>query len=463
MRKNIIARHMTYVTVGMIINILVIMAYYINHPGVEVLSDSWSYLYVVDRIQTTGQFVNFWRLPCYPLFITLVYALAGQGNIEVVSIAQGILFVCTTLEIYILAALIFKRPWIALLISLMVGCNFTLLSYIKPLMSEGMGLWLVTSLTLSTVIFLKTFRWRFLWLITLCLLLLFMTRPEWLYFPPLLFTYLLLIAFWRKAFLRLLPHVIVATLLLYIVAGAYVYVNATQNNFAGMTWVQNINEFGKILQYNMQDSSTSPQAVAIKSMVARYKAHGINDPYIMMGRNPQLFRDNLKSIGSYSLSIILHHPITYVRKTIPLLFSSLSVFAQESHVSSTGLFAAPLYLWQSASRVFHSSDIFAPLAAIFWLCALCIKQVRRQLSAQALGFIILLCTYGIIITAVGGYRDIDYMRIHVLFEPLIIILLWGTILVGMRFIYLQQFRSRGKNIVPGYAKELNYALSTTAK
>jgi hypothetical protein len=463
MRKSATVQHVIFAAIAVAVTTLVVVVYYMNHPGAELLADTWSYLYVVDRIQTTGQIVNFWRLPCYPLLVTFVYALTGQGNVEAVSIAQGILFVCATLEIYALMALIFKRPWIALIVTLLVGCNLTLLSYVKPLMSEGMGLWLLTSLALSTVLFLKTLRRRFLWLVAFFMLLLFMTRPEWLYFPPLLFAYILLIAFWRKMFLHILPHAIVAVILLYIAAGLYVYVNATQNNFVGMTWVQNINEFGKIIQYNMQNLSSAPQDASIRTMVNSYKSHNNYDPYIMMGHNPQLFADNVKSIGGYSVSIILHHPVTYIRNTIPLLFSSLSVFAQESLVSPGGLLAGPLQHLQSAARVFHAGDVFAPLAAIFWLCALCIKSVKQQLRVQALGFFILVCTYGIIITAVGGYRDIDYMRVHILFEPLIISLLWGTVLLGIHFVFVQQIRNRKKSMSLGAVDEQDYLLPTVSK
>ncbi len=51
----------------------VVAAYYLNHPQPEPLTDSRSYLYVVNQIQHHGQVVNFWRLPGYPLFIWCIY------------------------------------------------------------------------------------------------------------------------------------------------------------------------------------------------------------------------------------------------------------------------------------------------------------------------------------------------------------------------------------------------------
>jgi len=70
-----------FFTLLALLTTLVVVCFYQNHPKAELLADTWSYLYVVDRIQRQGQFVNFWRLPGYPLFIVLVYALMGQGNL----------------------------------------------------------------------------------------------------------------------------------------------------------------------------------------------------------------------------------------------------------------------------------------------------------------------------------------------------------------------------------------------
>src|SRR3989440_9352274 len=102
-----------------------------------------------------------------------------QGNLAAVSELQVMLFVLATLELYVLAALVLRRAWIAFLISLLVGINIPLLSYVKPIMSEAMALWLTVSLALAVVVFLQTLRARTLWLVTACMLLLFLTRPEW--------------------------------------------------------------------------------------------------------------------------------------------------------------------------------------------------------------------------------------------------------------------------------------------
>src|SRR5581483_957141 len=176
-------KHAPFVALLALLTILVVVAYYLNHPKAEPLADTWSYLDMVRNIETRGHLVDPWRLPGYPLLIVVVYTFAGQGNFAAVAVLQAILFVLTTLEIYLLAVLILRRSWIAFCIGLLVGPDPVLLSFIKPLMTEAFGFWLLTSLALALVAFIYTKRLRFLWLTAVCALLLFLTRPEWIYLP----------------------------------------------------------------------------------------------------------------------------------------------------------------------------------------------------------------------------------------------------------------------------------------
>src|SRR5439155_25513078 len=98
-----------------------------------------------------------------PLRDQTVYALAGQDNLAAVSVVQALLFVLATLELYVLAVLVLRRGWVALLLDLLVGTNLSLLSYVKPLMSEALALWLLVSLALAVALFIYTLHVRFLW------------------------------------------------------------------------------------------------------------------------------------------------------------------------------------------------------------------------------------------------------------------------------------------------------------
>lgn len=416
-----------------LITSLVVMGFYLNHPQAEPLADTWSYLYVVDRFQTYGQLVNFWRLPGYPLFIILVYAFLGQGNLTAVSEIQAILFVLATLELYSLAALVFRQLWIAFLIGLLVGTNITLLSYVKPIMSETLALWLVVSLALAVVYFLYSLRALALWFVTAATLLLFMTRPEWIYLPVPLFAYLLLIAAWRGKFRALLLHAILSVTLLYAVLGAYIYINATQNHFPGLTWIQNINELGKVLQYNMQDEVPA-QYAKISRILDTYTQKGLIDPYPILQHQPTLSRNGAALAGKFSQTIIEHHPVEFLVKSVPVFFSSLTIYYDESRIVPGGPFGKPLSWLHTLYRAFYGWNILFLPFAVIWLLLLCLSRTRQLFTEQTIGAIILLSLYGLITTTFGAYRDYDYMRIHTLFDPLLILVISGTLMMGVQLL-----------------------------
>lgn len=429
-----------FTTLLLLLTTLVVVAYYLNHSGPEPLADSWSYLYVVDRIQTHGQLVNFWRLPGYPLLIVLAYTLSGQGNLAAVSAVQAALFVLATLELYVLAALVLQRAWAAFLISLFVGTNLTLLAYVKPIMSEAMALWLLVSLALAVALFLSAPRVHTLWLITATTLLLLLTRPEWIYLPIFLFAYLLLVAAWRGALRRLLPHALISLVLLYAVLGGYIYINATQNHFPGVTWIQNINALGKVLQYHMQDEAP-PQYAGIQRTLDSYVAKGISDPYPILAHQPSLSADYAALAGAYSDSIIKHHLGEFLLKSVPVFFSSLTVFHDGSRVVPAGPFGPPLDWLQSESRALYQLNIGFPACALIWFLLLCWRRTRYLRLVQEMGAIVLISLYGLTSTTLGAYRAYDYMRIHTTFDPLLILVIGGTLLAGTVLIYRQILKS----------------------
>src|SRR5712691_10122451 len=92
-----------------ILTTLLVVVYYINHPKPELYLDTGEYLSQVQHIQTHWQIVDPHRVPGFPLLITLVFALSGQGNVMAVSIVHAMLFVLSTLEIYAIALLVLRR------------------------------------------------------------------------------------------------------------------------------------------------------------------------------------------------------------------------------------------------------------------------------------------------------------------------------------------------------------------
>jgi hypothetical protein len=409
------------------------VAYYLNYPRVDLNVDTPAYLHVVNRfLAYPDLLVDPGRLPFYPLFIALIYVLAGRGNLAVVSAVQAALFVLMALEVYAIALLLLRRAWAAFLVGLLVGTNLILLSYAKPIMTEGLAAFLLTSLALAALCYIRTLHLGALCGMTACLFLLIFTRPEWLYVPIPLYAYLLLVTLWRGNRHHLRVYSIAVLLSLVLISGcvgAYIVRNGVQNHYQGFTGIENYNELGKILQYNMQDEAP-PQDQAIGRRLDSCIARIDRDPYHVLPCVPALtdkYRSDVPA-GTFARSIILRHPGEFLLKSLPLFFTSLIDYYPVTY--HTGIPPTPLVAWlQTLHRALYWLNACFPLVALAWLALLCWRHTSRRQEVLAMGMLVLLAGYGVIVTTLGAYRPDDYMRVHIVFDPLLIVLFWATLLL----------------------------------
>ena len=415
----------------LLLTIILTVIYYANYPRPEIGPDSPAYFWVAYKLRLHPTWlVDAWRLPGYPLFIDIVYLLAGQGNLVAVGIAQAMLFVLATLEMYVLAILILKRTWMAFLIGLMVGTNVIFLSSIKPMMTEGLALWLVTSLALAMVYFIRTLHIHAFWLMVVCFVPLLFTRPEWLYLPVPLLAYLLLVAWRRGSARRVLFNALPALVCIYALVAAYIGINTLSNQYPGMTAIENFNYLGKVLQYNMQDEAP-PQYAQYSRRLDILVAQTNRSPYVVLRHMPDLSKDNALPAGNFARTIILHHPFEFLAKSVPVFLPSLTHYYGRE---SSGPFRVPLAFMTSFDRILYRANAFFLLCVPFWLLLLCWRKVRSHPLVLEMGAIILLAFYALVITDLGGYKFEDYMRVHIVFDPLLILVVWGSFFLGARFL-----------------------------
>jgi hypothetical protein len=414
---------------------LVVLIYYLNYPYPETNADTPGYLAVVTQLQKYGNPVNAFRLPVYPLLIVIVYCFAGQGNTMAVSIVQGVLFVLTTLEFFLLVALLTRRSWLAFLFGLLLGTNLILLSYGKPIMTEGPSLWLLTSFMLLIAAYLYTLRLSFFWASIGFLLLLLFTRPEWEILPVLLGIYLLILLK-KPVVRRLLPHMLAALLLIYLLVGSYVLVNTLFGGFPGLTTVENMNMIGKVLQYDMQDEA-GPEDQPISHIFVKYTSLGQRDPYYILGHEPELTKNNAQSAAIFARKIILAHPLEFLAKSVPCFFSSLTSYVPVAvqQKRQPGPFDGIIDMLLSFQQWLYACNVLYPLCALIWLVLFCSRSARTRPVVQVMAWISLATLYALIITTLGGYFDQDYMRVHIVFDPLLSLLIWGTLFCGMSKVY----------------------------
>lgn len=429
-KQTVAGAQLTYYLGGALLLIVasIVILYYLNAPSVKLTVDSYSYLGAVQQLHTTGNPVNYFRLPTYPLFILGVYALTHQGNLMAVSIVQGILFICAALEIAFLTWMITRKRWAAFLVGVLVGTNIYLLYSAKLIMTEGLSLWLLTTVLLSAVLFLKTLRPRFLWVSAVGLLLLLFTRPEWVPFPGMLF--LLLIVFtWKKLPLRRVALPVISALaVIYLLVGSYIYVNAQTNHLPSLSWVTNMNLIGKVLQYRMQDES--PTNPSFSHVYDSYLRRGIDSPYYITSHVPGLGNNYAQASADWAKAIILHHPGEFLVKSVPYLFTSLYAYPLSSISQLNGKFAPLFNLLLNLQSHLSLVNIFFPLCALIWLALCCSRKTRHDFRVQAMGVLVVTIIYAVIITTLGGYREDDLARVHVVFDPAITLIVWGSLALG---------------------------------
>ena len=440
------------------VGIVLVAAYYINHPGVNTISDTTGYLRVAQRILDGGTPADVVRTPGYPLFIDL---FGGPGHLEMVSIAQGALFILTALEMYLLAWLIWKRAWISLLVGLIVVSDMYLLSYAKPIISEGLMLWLTASLALAAVWYVQRVSARRLWLAAFFLLWLFMTRPEWVYLPVALLAYLLYVAARRKRFCHLLPHVLIAAVVLYGLLGLFIYANTVEYGFTGITRLQSANLVGKILQYNMQDEAPPQYADVMQhvdAFLASPQGQGRN-PNLLAVAYPQIGANNWALGGSYALAIVKAHPFEYLWKSVPEIVILPTGYAAYSQIDTNALFGWLLYQLLRLSRALYFVEWMFLAWAIGWLALLCWRRTWRLPAVEAMAAVLLIAFYQVFLDSLGAY--VDLRRFRAPLEPVIILVIWGSLLWSLAYAW-QRYKTRNnKTLAP--LVEQKATLETTAE
>lgn len=412
--------------------------YYLNAPYVEPGADTPSYLDTVQQLQLYAYPVHPVRLPIYPLFLVIIYAFAGQGNLMVVSIIQAILFILTAVQFYMLVSLITRRGWLSCLIALLVGTNVILLSYSKQIMTEGLSLWLLTTLVLFLICFLKTFNIRFFWSLLFFFILLCFTRPEWVSLPFPIYCFLWLAALRQGKGRYYLSRIVCSLGIIYCLIGSYIGINAFFNGYPGFSSVQNMNLLGKVLQYRMYHlAPDDPVSQDIKRRLIIYievEKRG-RSPYQLIGNYaPDLGLHHAKLAGDFGQSIILRHPFEFLVKSIPPFFASLTAYAPVYHGANLpampGPFADPLNILLFFHRIIHNCNALFLFCAFAWILALCKRRTRSALSLE-MGIVAIIALYAVVMTTLGGYYDHDYARVHTVFEPLILVTIWGTLGMGI--------------------------------
>lgn len=418
-------------------SVVIVVCHYSNTPPVHDNLDTIGYLRVVEKVQTSGNIVDATRLPFYPLFIALIYTFAGQGNLQAVGVVQGMLFVLMAVEFYIFVALMFKRSRLAFLIALLVSSNPILLSFCKPIMTEGISLWLLTTILLFSIIFVQTRNHFAFWGTLLFTLFLCFTRPEWQFFPVLLYGYFCVLAFKKTGWKGLLVRSIICLGLIYTSMGLYIVANSRINGYMGLTAIENFNWAGKIMQYKMYDQAP-PEYQDIGTRIAYYLEVEKRplSPYQFLRTAPDLQVDHANRLGDFGQKTALSQPLKFLVYSIKPFFLSFTDYVPVGRMEWNNYFATPLGAVLNplfeGHRVLYDVNAIFPYCAALWIFLLLWRKTQAVPLVREMALISLVGLYAAALTTLGGYSPQDYMRVHTVFHPLIVLVSWGTLLLGLQ-------------------------------
>jgi hypothetical protein len=301
---------------------------------------------------------------------------------------------------------------------------------VRPILSEGLALFLLATLALALVFALRWPRPLALWGVAVALLALFLTRPEWIYLPIPLFACLLTLAWRRGLARRLLPTAILALAVLYGTLGGYVVLNRAQNDCTCVTYISNVNLLGKVMQYRMEREAP-PQYAAMTQLVSAHVERGDADPWNVLREDyPPLHRDHFALAGEYSTAIIRAHPVEFVAKSGSVAPEALTTVNPFLPIDHQGPFASFLLAINVAITTLMREMLpFFPLLGAGWLLWMLWWRRKPSVLAEAMGLFALLGGYGLALTIFGGY--VYYARLRAPYTPLLLIVVWGSAMLAV--------------------------------
>jgi len=297
-------------------------AVYSQDAGIDFTPDSPLYLEAGKAIASGFNLFNPWRTPGYPAFLAAVGTFVGDPASDALVLAQTVLSVLTSVEGYVLSYRLTHSRAAAIVTAALIGTNLHVIDWERAVMTETLATWETVTILLVFHLWLTKTRTRpfvaFAIAFGALSVLAILTRPTFLYLPALLLA-IWLMAKWQSGDIRITLGVTALMVLgIYIPIWAYASVNDRLHPGAGFTAVSNVNLFGKVIQYRMQnDAEPTPRFAEIRFLTDRYVAAGGANPYEFGAQHPDLVGPYYSHAAVFSRSAILRNPIAFIGDTIP--------------------------------------------------------------------------------------------------------------------------------------------------
>ena len=421
----------------------------ILHPQVGTFPDSASYVLPAQKIAGSFTFVQTFRTPGYPSFLAAVFALTGgvdynqaatcadvvpsaycQQALRPVLLAQAALAMLVTLGLYVLIYRLTRRRVIAGVVAALLALNLYVVSWERAVLSEFLSYASIVAVFLCYERFVRVPRTRTAVGLGLALFAAIMVRPFNIYLPLLLLGLFALRLLWLKRWRAQWRPLVVAGAVVFSTLLGYLLINTATNDFFGLTWEQNVTLLGKVMEYKMEGMATDPQYQPIQADLETYLATGgKREPWLFGARYPAYAANNYQAAGAFARSLILRHPLTYAKRTLPVVIQTWLVAPTFYAPTNTGAIGAatirvgPTWVIPGLLDISKAEeDAYLLLPGLLALIGYSLWRRPRDITAFLLIAILGAVVGGIALASAGNYSE--YYRIR---SPID----WGMIAVSL--------------------------------
>lgn len=409
-----------------------------QEPFVHLTPDTPTYVEGALRFLHHGEVFSTATTPGYPLFLALVYLVAGEGNNAGVVIAQALVLLIAIGEAYLLTWLLARRRWVAALVGCVLALDLELLNWEREIMTEALALGVAMTACLAFALALRTGRGRWMIAALVWASVAGLIRPFFMYIPAL---FALVFAFrtwhmhtWRATWLPLLGGLALA----YALVGALVVGNAITANYPGITYVGSINLLGKIMEYRLQNRASDPQDLAFRAdldtYIAQSKQHAI-EPWHFTLAYPQYEANTYAPVAQFDSDVLRNALPRFILDGVPDVVRTLAAppydYAESRNLSG------PAQLLTSYSILLGWLYWLAPLltvAGVTWLVAR-----PRDDRAALVATLALLVLADVLIAGMLTYRTTlpsgqsydEFYRMRVPCDAALLVAFVGTVAAGV--------------------------------
>ena len=307
--------------------------------------DSPAYVVVAQQLSESLKYlVQPLRTPGYSLFMLAVFKLTGSPFsapftcyndyhagcdllFRPVVIAQALVMTVTIFEIYVLGYWLTRKRWMAAVVAIVGGCNLYVFSWERFIDSETLSMWAIVTVMLIFYRYMRRPSVGKALLLAAMLIVAVMIRPFNELVPAMLIVLVLARAAWTRSLRAYWKSAVLVPLVVYAALAGYSQINGRVNGVYDISFVTNINLFGKVLEYRMQGEHAPARYASIQQVSDVYVAHFGITPFgvfSQFGSTPQqatgMPGGHYAPYGAFARYIILHHPWQYAVRSVPDIY-----------------------------------------------------------------------------------------------------------------------------------------------